>query len=123
MALSKETIADIKREYAELEARLDQLRGWQSWEDLANTLLREHPARKRGNGRATKAPAARKPKPSPSRVLQGQYLALSRNFSKRDRAKYGKLAKEKGREKAIRDMKAALKAKGAKKTQKAASNG
>lgn len=49
------------------------------------------------------------PKVKASRELQGKYLALIRNFSKRDRAKYSKIASEKSRAAAIRQMRADLK--------------
>lgn len=44
-----------------------------------------------------------------SRQLQGRYLAMVRRFGKRDRAHFSKIAKEKGREAAIREMQKASK--------------
>ena len=44
-----------------------------------------------------------------SRQLQGRYLALVRQFSANKRGQFAKVAKEKGREAAIRDMQDALK--------------
>lgn len=44
-----------------------------------------------------------------SRQLQGRYLALVRRFPATKRANYAKIAKEKGREAAIRDMQEAVK--------------
>jgi hypothetical protein len=53
-------------------------------------------------------PAASKPsrKQVQSRKLQGQYLALVRQFPKRDRAQFSKIAAEQGRGAAINAMKA-----------------
>jgi len=44
-----------------------------------------------------------------SRQLQGRYLALVRRFPATKRAQYAKVAREKGREAAIKDMQDALK--------------
>ncbi|MGN6186172.1 MAG: hypothetical protein ACTHQM_21275 [Thermoanaerobaculia bacterium] len=44
-----------------------------------------------------------------SRQLQGRYLALVRQFPEKKRAEYAKLAKEKGREAAIKEMQDARK--------------
>jgi hypothetical protein len=64
------------------------------------------------------APAGRKrgrkrtaitPEQLASRQLQGRYLALVRRFPQAKRAQYAKIAKEKGREAAIRDMQDAMK--------------
>jgi hypothetical protein len=44
-----------------------------------------------------------------SRQLQGRYLALVRQFAEGKRAQYAKIAKERGREAAIREMQDALK--------------
>jgi hypothetical protein len=41
--------------------------------------------------------------------LQGRYLALVRQFPATRRAQYAKVAKEKGREAAIKDMQDSLK--------------
>lgn len=44
-----------------------------------------------------------------SRQLQGRYLGLIRQISASQRARYAKIAKDKGRESAIREMQSALK--------------
>jgi hypothetical protein len=43
-----------------------------------------------------------------SRQLQGRYLALVRRFPATKRAAYAKIAKERGREAAIKDMQDSL---------------
>ncbi|HEY0141591.1 MAG TPA: hypothetical protein VGF48_11900 [Thermoanaerobaculia bacterium] len=64
--------------------------------------------------RGRKAGAGRKPSSLSgdqlaSRQLQGRYLALVRQFPEARRAQYAKIAKERGREAAIRDMQESLK--------------
>jgi hypothetical protein len=61
------------------------------------------PGRRRGRRRS-----AITPEQLASRQLQGRYLALVRQFSENKRAQYAKIAKERGREAAIRDMQDAL---------------
>jgi hypothetical protein len=63
------------------------------------------PAKKRGGKRR----AAITPEQLASRQLQGRYLALVRQFPATRRAQYAKIAKEKGRESAIREMQDSLK--------------
>ena len=63
-------------------------------------------AAKRGRRRAK---ASITPEQLASRQLQGRYLALVRQFPATRRAGFAKIAKDKGREAAIRDMQDALK--------------
>ncbi len=63
------------------------------------------PAGKRGRKRRS----AITPEQLASRQLQGRYLALVRQFPATRRAQYARVAKEKGREAAIRDMQDSLK--------------
>jgi hypothetical protein len=62
------------------------------------------PAKKRGRKRASITPEQ-----LASRQLQGRYLALVRQFPPTRRAHYAKVAKEKGREAAIKEMQDARK--------------
>jgi len=58
----------------------------------------------RRRGRPPAAAASRGGSPSASRQLQGRYLALIRRIPAGKRARFGLIAKEKGREAAIRAM-------------------
>ena len=104
----------IKDEIAELEHKLAQLR------DAGVAAI----ARRRGRppGRPAGAVAAvavgRKRRrrgraitaeQSASRQLQGKYLSLIRQIPASRRAQYSRIAKEKGREAAIRELQAAIK--------------
>ena len=64
-------------------------------------------ARGRKRGRRSKTPITAEQ--LASRQLQGRYLALVRQFPATRRATFAKIAKEKGREVAIKDMQDALK--------------
>lgn len=59
--------------------------------------------------RGRKARAAITPEQLASRQLQGRYLALVRRFPANKRPQYAKIAKDKGREAAIREMQDAMK--------------
>jgi hypothetical protein len=98
--------ADISRslEIRKLEERLQALRGG---------------VRRRGRRAATAVKAAvggRKRRQRPltaqqraSRQLQGRYLGLIRQIPASGRARFAKIAKDKGRESAIKEMQSALK--------------
>lgn len=62
---------------------------------------------KRRRGRKSRASIT--PEQLASRQLQGRYLALVRRFPATKRAQYAKIAREKGRETAIREMQDAVK--------------
>ncbi len=64
---------------------------------------------KRGPGRPRKQRSAITPEQLASRQLQGRYLALVRQIPASKRGQYAKLAKEKGRESAIKEMQDAIK--------------
>jgi O6-methylguanine-DNA--protein-cysteine methyltransferase len=78
------------REIRELEQRLAALRGGGGV------------ARRRG--RPPGSASGLRKSPSASRQLQGRYLALVRQIPKSRRAQFGQIAKDKGREAAIRAM-------------------
>lgn len=63
----------------------------------------------RGAKRGRKRRGPITPEQLASRQLQGRYLALVRQFAATRRPQYAKIAKEKGREAAIREMQSALK--------------
>lgn len=63
---------------------------------------------KAGRKRGRKARTAITAEQLASRQLQGRYLALVRRFPQTKRAQYAKIAKEKGREAAIREMQTVL---------------
>lgn len=65
-------------------------------------------AAKAGRKRGRKARTAITAEQLASRQLQGRYLALVRRFPQTKRAQYAKIAKEKGREAAIREMQGVL---------------
>lgn len=79
------------------------------------------PGRKPGRPPASEAAGAKRakrgrksrssitPEQLASRQLQGRYLALVRRFPANKRAQYAKVAREKGREAAIREMQDAVK--------------
>lgn len=131
-------VSDMSREIDELEQRLERLReahggGLRTAPAGAAATRRRGPGRPpgRGSGRAaasrgtqdsTKAGAGkqrtrrRSRKRSPvtseqlaSRQLQGRYLALVRQFGENKRAHFAKIAKEQGREAAIREMQDSIK--------------
>lgn len=66
-------------------------------------------APKAGRGSKKRARAAITPEQLASRQLQGRYLALIRQIPAARRAPYAKLAKEKGREAAIKELQDAVK--------------
>jgi hypothetical protein len=72
---------------------------------VAASPVAAEPAKKRGR----KARTSITPEQLASRQLQGRYLALVRQFPATRRAQYAKIAKEKGRESAIREMQDSLK--------------
>lgn len=64
---------------------------------------------KQGRGGKRRQRAAITPEQLASRQLQGRYLALIRQIPESRRAAYAKIAKEKGREAAIRELQDAIK--------------
>lgn len=96
-------VAAMRDEIAELEARIAALRGRDDGHGQS---------RSRGTGREVQG---KRPAPSPARKasqqLQGKYISLVRQVPKAQRGKYQTIAKEQGREAAIRALTAALKSK------------
>jgi hypothetical protein len=109
-------LGDLQRNIVEIEERLARLRAAQGGNDAAS--VRATPRRERAAQRSTSAPQPAKrrkrrftvtAKVLASRALQGRYLPLLNKFSGAKRVQYAKLAKDKGREAAIKEMEAALK--------------
>jgi hypothetical protein len=106
---------DIKREIADLERRLQSLREAGS-EVIRGAIQRLTPGRRRGRppgtGAAKGAKRRRRARVTSeqraSQVLQGRYLGLIRQIPATRRGQYQKIAKERGREAAIREMRSAL---------------
>jgi hypothetical protein len=103
-------VNDMRREIADLQQRLESLRAASgAGEGGVTTRRAGRPAatpsrRGRRPGRRTAVTAERRA----SQQLQGRYLGLIRQIPKTRRTQYQKLAKEKGREAAIKEMASAL---------------
>lgn len=94
-------VSDMQREIADLETRLQSLR------QASNPAAARLPIARR----ATAAPGRQKRISSEqraSRLIQGRYLGLIRQIPASRRSQYQKIAKEKGREAAIKEMASAL---------------
>jgi hypothetical protein len=106
-------LGEMHKEISSLEQRLQSLRNAAGAKSPAPRAARA--ARAEGAPapkRAAKAAARKKalsPEQRASRQLQGRYLALVRQIPKSRRANYSRIAKEKGREAAIKEMTDALK--------------
>lgn len=121
----KRYVGEMHREIESLEERLSSLRS-----AAGSAISFVVQKIRRGPGRPPKAasdgadasaqPATRKrgrkrrnpaltPEQRASRQLQGRYLGLIRQIPATRRAQYAKIAKERGREAAIRDMQSVLK--------------
>ncbi|HEV8657517.1 MAG TPA: hypothetical protein VGS96_02715 [Thermoanaerobaculia bacterium] len=100
----------MRREIGDLERRLESLRE-AAGEAIRGAVRSLTPGRRRGRppgpakrrrgGRITAEQRA-------SRVLQGRYLGLIRQIPASRRGTYQKIAKDKGREAAIKEMRSAL---------------
>jgi len=88
--------SEMNSEIADLERRLAMLRG----ETGGGTRSRGRPGRR--PGRPVNAAVAA------SRRLQGEYMGLMRHISGRERSRVKKIAAEKGREAAVREMRTQL---------------
>lgn len=99
-------VNDMRREIDDLQHRLETLRAASGGALVASRRRGRPPAVPRGRrrGRPTAVTAERRA----SQQLQGRYLGLIRQIPKTKRAQYQKIAKEKGREAAIREMTSAL---------------
>ena len=102
-------VSDMQREIEELQRRLETLRAASGG---GEAIVRRGP----GRPRSTAAPATKRRRRRPavtaerraSQQLQGRYLGLIRQIPSSRRAHYQKIAKDKGREAAIKEMTSAL---------------
>ncbi len=114
-------IGEMHREIATLEKQLEELREASGGARRASfpapwaAAPRAAAPRPAAAPRAAAAPKARRRRRSPitaeqlaSRQLQGRYLGLIRQIPANKRGQYQKTAKDKGREAAIKEMKATL---------------
>ena len=122
-------VSEMQREIDELEKRLQSLRaaagggGGGGYAAAAAPRRRGRPPGSRNRAKAASAPSAegggakrgrrrRRSKITPeqlaSRQLQGRYLGLIRQIPASKRGQYQKIAKDKGREAAIKEMAGAL---------------
>jgi hypothetical protein len=119
-------IGDLGREITDLERRLQTLRaagGGSTGGGSAPRRRGRPPGRPAGSSASSSgAAAAAKPRrrrrrrsrsitaeQSASRQLQGKYLSLIRQIPASRRGQYSRIAKEKGREAAIRELQGAIK--------------
>jgi len=107
---------DMKREINHLEQRLKSLRD-AAGEAVRGAVEALKPGRRRGRppGSVNKAGGKKRARRSAitaeqlaSRQLQGRYLGLIRQIPASRRAQYQRIAKEKGREAAIKEMQSNL---------------
>jgi hypothetical protein len=100
-------VSDMSREIDELQRRLESLRAASGGGGFG-------PARRPGRPRGGVVRARRRGRPAvsaerrASQQLQGRYLGLIRQIAANRRARYAKIARDRGREAAIREMTAAL---------------
>lgn len=102
---------EMRREIGELEQRLQSLRE-AATDAIRGAIDKLTPGRRRGRPPGTDAKrrsAKITPEQLASRQLQGRYLGLIRQIPASRRATYKKIATEKGREAAIKEMMTALK--------------
>ncbi|HEY3052623.1 MAG TPA: hypothetical protein VGK04_04465 [Thermoanaerobaculia bacterium] len=103
----------MRREIGDLERRLESLRE-ATGEAIRGAVQSLTPGRRRGRppgaakGGAKRRRARITAEQRASRVLQGRYLGLIRQIPATRRAAYQKIAKDKGREAAIKEMRSAL---------------
>ena len=109
-------VGDMQREIGELERRLQSLRAASGGGGAAPAVRGRRgrpPAAQKGAAvaapRKRRRRAAITPEQLASRQLQGRYLGLIRQIPASKRGQYQKIAKDKGREAAIKEMTSALK--------------
>lgn len=109
-------LGDMHREISSLEERLHSLRsaasersgaGWGRGSGRPVAATAQRGANVSRNGGRRRSPALT-PEQQASRQLQGRYLGLIRQIPATRRAQYARIAKEKGREAAIKEMTSAL---------------
>lgn len=111
-------LKEMDSEIESLEERLSMLRGSRSKASEETAPSRKPGRRKKAqSAKSSKKAAGKKtrtsrkattPEAQKSRQLQGQYISLIKRFSGKERDKYKKMAKDKGREEAVTQMKKAV---------------
>ena len=104
-------LSQMNREIQDLEQRLQHLTEVNGRSKGGRVPSRALPA-SGGDGAAEPMRRRRRkitPEQAASRQLQGRYLALVRRFPANKRAHFAKVAKEKGREAAIKEMQDSVK--------------
>ena len=96
-------LTDIGSEVRRLQERLTALR---SAAGESATKTKRPTARRKGRQASRRKSVS--PEVAKSRALQGRYIATIRQVPKSRRAKFAKIAKENGREEAIKQIQAAL---------------
>ena len=111
-------VAAVTEEQEALAARLSKITTDTSASETVSVYTAK-PVKRRGRPKGSKNKAAKAMKKGPadavakSRALQGKYISLIRQFSGGEKESVQALAKEKGRAKAIKVMKYALKVRNA----------
>lgn len=95
-------IRNLERRLAELRGTITRRRGRPPASAPTST------ASSAGGGKRKRASRNLTPQQRASRQLQGRYLGLIRQIPASQRARYAKVAKDKGREAAIKEMQSAL---------------
>ena len=110
-------VGDMQREISDLESRLQSLRAAAGASTPSASPVRRRRGRRPAAATATPAAAGRPRRRRraavtaeqlASRKLQGRYLGLIRQIPASKRAQYQRIAKEKGREAAIKEMSSVL---------------
>lgn len=111
-------VGDMHREISDLEQRLQSLRSAAGAASSSSAPARRGPGRPPGSGakqaagstgrRRRRRSTSLTPEQRASRQLQGRYLGLIRQIPATRRAQYAKIAKERGREAAIKEMQGSL---------------
>lgn len=109
-------VGEMQREISDLEQRLAALRSASGGESGASPggarrrgRAAATPGREGASGRKRRGAATITPEQLASRQLQGRYLGLIRQIPASKRGQYRKIAQERGREAAIRELQSALK--------------
>jgi TolA-binding protein len=110
-------LSNMNGEIEELEQRLERLRGINGASSApprqSRSRQRSAGASRGGGTKASQSTTRRRRRVTPeqlaSRQLQGRYLALVRRYPANRRAHFAKVAKERGREAAIKEMQDGLK--------------
>ena len=98
-------IRNLERRLAELRGTITRRRGRPP---ASQASASKAPASTGGGAKKKRASRNLTPQQRASRQLQGRYLGLIRQIPASQRARYARVAKDKGRETAIKEMQSAL---------------